>query len=291
VGAPALDADRPRECADVRDRCRRPWRSKATGLSELAGPDVLTYQEIMDIYVGEFVGKKPIVVPVPVLTPKLSSYWLYFVTSVPPTTAMSLVEGLAHDYVGDDREIRELVPQRLLTLRESIAVTLEAEKSLPDARTLGRGVHRLSRLEPALLVLREEVLRRTRDPRFPRGVVRGAAAVRQGWRFLLVSPAMVAAPRVRLADRRPELPYRPARFPIRCRMGDVVDGWRVPRHESQRAADAVDADARARLGSAGIQHRERGDRRVVELCAYWHPAGFWGSCTGTPSAAVQPAGA
>ncbi len=35
---------------------------------ELAGPDVLTYQEIMDIY-GEFVGKKPIVIPVPVLTP------------------------------------------------------------------------------------------------------------------------------------------------------------------------------------------------------------------------------
>ena len=59
---------------------------------ELARPDVLTYQEIMEIY-GEFVGKKPIVIPVPALTPKLSSYWLYFVTSVPPTTAMSLVEG------------------------------------------------------------------------------------------------------------------------------------------------------------------------------------------------------
>ncbi len=95
---------------------------------ELAGPDVLTYQEIMEIY-GEFVGKKPLVIPVPVLTPRLSSYWLYFVTSVPPTTAMSLVEGLSHDYIGDDREIRELVPQRLLPFRESVAVTLEAEKN------------------------------------------------------------------------------------------------------------------------------------------------------------------
>jgi len=59
---------------------------------ELAGPDVLTYQEIMEID-GEFIGRKPIVIPVLVLAPELSSYWLYFVSSVPPTTAMSLVEG------------------------------------------------------------------------------------------------------------------------------------------------------------------------------------------------------
>jgi len=89
---------------------------------EIAGPDILTYQEIMNIY-GEFVGRKPRVIPVPVLTPKLSSYWLHLVTSVPATTAMSLVEGLSHDYVGDDHEIRALVPQCLLTFRESVAVT------------------------------------------------------------------------------------------------------------------------------------------------------------------------
>jgi len=74
---------------------------------------------------------------------------------------MSLVEGLAHDYIGEDREMRELVPQRLLTFRESVAVTLEAEKNHQTPHA-GSRVHRLPRLEPTLLVLRQEILRRTR---------------------------------------------------------------------------------------------------------------------------------
>jgi hypothetical protein len=45
-------------------------RFEGNRILEIAGPDVLTYQEIMDIY-GKFIGKKPIVIPVPVLTPKL----------------------------------------------------------------------------------------------------------------------------------------------------------------------------------------------------------------------------
>ena len=176
---------------------------------ELAGPDVLTYQEIMEIY-GEFVGKKPLVIPVPVLTPRLSSYWLYFVTSVPPTTAMSLVEGLSHDYIGDDREIRELVPQRLLPFRESVAVTLEAEKNHQTPHAGSRGPSHAATGTRATRSTRRSSAANMR-PALPARPVQGAAAVWQGWRFLLVSPPLVAAPRVRLADRRPELPDGPTR--------------------------------------------------------------------------------
>ena len=49
---------------------------------DVGGPDVLTYAEIMRSY-GDLVGKRPRIIPVPVLTPRLSSYWLRFVTSVP----------------------------------------------------------------------------------------------------------------------------------------------------------------------------------------------------------------
>ena len=98
------------------------------GIFDAGGPQYMSYAEMMRAF-GEVIGRKPRLIAVPVLTPKLSSYWLYFVTSVPATTAMSLVEGLAHDYIGEDHEMRELVPQRLLSFRESVAVTLAAEKN------------------------------------------------------------------------------------------------------------------------------------------------------------------
>ncbi len=59
-------------------------------------------------------------------------------------------------------------------------------------------------------------------------------------------------------------------------MGDVVDGWRVL---GMKANERLTLSMLMRAPGSGLQEfniRERGDRRVVELCAYWHPAGFWG---------------
>jgi hypothetical protein len=59
-------------------------------------------------------------------------------------------------------------------------------------------------------------------------------------------------------------------------MGDVVDGWRVL---GMRAKERLTLSMLMRAPGSGLQEfniRERGDRRVIELCAYWHPAGLWG---------------
>ncbi len=241
---------------------------------ELAGPDVLTYQEIMNIY-GEFVGKKPIVIPVPVLTPTLSSYWLYFVTSVPPTTAMSLVEGLAHDYIGEDHEMRDLVPQRLLTFRESVAATLAAEKDhrMPARWVEGSiacrdwnprysfyakkfsGEHETDASREALF----EVLQQFgRDGDF--------FSYRPLWWLRRAFDWLIGGPSLRAGRRDPDT----------LRMGDVVDGWRVL---GIKRNERLTLSMLMRAPGSGLQEfniRERGGRRVVELCAYWHPAGLWG---------------
>jgi nucleoside-diphosphate-sugar epimerase len=75
---------------------------------EIGGPDVLTYREILT-RVGTRRGHRPVVVPVPVLSPKLSSLWVGLVTDVPASVARPLIEGLKNPVVVQDHRIESLV--------------------------------------------------------------------------------------------------------------------------------------------------------------------------------------
>lgn len=64
---------------------------------KIGGPDVLTYHEMMRIYAEEAGLRKRLVLPVPVLSPGLSSLWVGIVTPLPPRVARPLVESLRHE--------------------------------------------------------------------------------------------------------------------------------------------------------------------------------------------------
>jgi uncharacterized protein YbjT (DUF2867 family) len=74
---------------------------------EIGGPDVLTYAEIMKRTAGLMRRWTPLVVPVPVLTPRLSSYWVGLVTDVDWRVARPLIDGLRNAVVVRDDSIRE----------------------------------------------------------------------------------------------------------------------------------------------------------------------------------------
>ncbi|SHE29229.1 Uncharacterized conserved protein YbjT, contains NAD(P)-binding and DUF2867 domains [Desulfacinum infernum DSM 9756] len=92
---------------------------------DIGGPDVLTYEDLMRIYAEEAGLPRRWIVPVPVLTPRLSSYWLHLVTPVPMALARPLAEGLRNAVVCEDFRIREWIPQRLLSCREAIREALQ----------------------------------------------------------------------------------------------------------------------------------------------------------------------
>ena len=81
---------------------------------DLGGPDVLTYRQMIE-HIGELRGRRPLIVEVPVLSPRLSSYWLHLVTPVRAGVARPLVEGLRNPTIARDTRIRELVPRELLS--------------------------------------------------------------------------------------------------------------------------------------------------------------------------------
>lgn len=65
---------------------------------DLAGPETVTYGEMLK-RLGRALGRTPLIIPVPVLTPQLSSHWLRFITAVPLPVAQALVNSLRHEAV------------------------------------------------------------------------------------------------------------------------------------------------------------------------------------------------
>lgn len=92
---------------------------------DVGGPDVMTYREMIE-RIGRLRGKRPLIVEVPVLTPRLSSYWLHLVTPVNASVARPLIEGLRNPTVARDERIRGLVPFELTPFDEAARQTLAA---------------------------------------------------------------------------------------------------------------------------------------------------------------------
>ena len=66
---------------------------------ELGGADVLSYRDMMNLFADVDDRRRPLIIPVPVISPRLSSYWVRFVTSVDPALARPLIDGLKEELV------------------------------------------------------------------------------------------------------------------------------------------------------------------------------------------------
>ena len=86
---------------------------------DIGGPDILTYKEMLLGY-AEVRGLKRFIITVPVLTPRLSSYWLYFVTSTNFALARSLVDSMKNEVVCNIDGIEKIVDLKLYGYKEAI---------------------------------------------------------------------------------------------------------------------------------------------------------------------------
>ncbi len=94
---------------------------------EIGGPDQMTYLEMLQIASLMSSGKRVPIVRVPVLTPRLSSYWLAFVTDVDVTTSRNLIDSMGTEVLVRDQSIREIVPGEPLTYQEAVRRALEED--------------------------------------------------------------------------------------------------------------------------------------------------------------------
>lgn len=95
------------------------------GTFDIGQPDIVTYRQLMEIFAEEAGLPRRLIIPVPCLTPRLSSYWIHLVTPVPAALARPLAEGLSTPVVCQETRIRDLLPQDLLDCRQAVRLALD----------------------------------------------------------------------------------------------------------------------------------------------------------------------
>lgn len=86
---------------------------------DIGGPDILTYKEMLQRY-SKIRKLKLWIIQVPVMTPRLSSYWLYFVTSTTYSLAVNLVESMKTEVVAKDNKLIDILNLKPITYEEAI---------------------------------------------------------------------------------------------------------------------------------------------------------------------------
>jgi uncharacterized protein YbjT (DUF2867 family) len=99
---------------------------------EIGGSDQLSYTEMLQQAAEVMHHRRLPIFQVPVLTPKLSSYWIAFVTSVDPTTGRNLIDSMGNEVLQHDLSIREVVPGEPLSYREAVRRALAEDEERSD---------------------------------------------------------------------------------------------------------------------------------------------------------------
>jgi hypothetical protein len=247
---------------------------------EIGGSEIVTYGDMMMIY-AEVRGLKRWMLPVPVLTPRLSSLWVNLVTPIPAIIARPLVEGLRNENVVRDPAARELFPEiRPAGYRTAVERALErlrasdVETAWSDALSTSQ-----SDAQPVILTNQEGMILEHRQRMVaasPTEVYRVFTGLggRRGWLYMDwawklrgFADRLIGGVGLRRGRRDPD----------ELRVGDALDFWRV---------EAVEANRMLRLraemkvpGSAWLQFqvapRENG-HSLLSQTAFFAPKGLPG---------------
>jgi uncharacterized protein YbjT (DUF2867 family) len=99
---------------------------KALGrVFEIGGPDRMTYREMLQVAAQVSGDRRPPIVGVPLLTPRLSSYWLALVTDVDVTTGRNLIDSMGTEVTVSDHSIRDVVPGEPIPYAEAVRRALQ----------------------------------------------------------------------------------------------------------------------------------------------------------------------
>ena len=250
---------------------------------DLGGPDVLAYRQML-LGLAEVRGYRRWIVTVPVLTPRLSSWWLYLVTSTSFSLAQTLVESLKNDTVADPaRSIAQAVPHVCMNYREALALAFrrieqnEVVSSWSDA--MSSGTLRPDYMD-AIQIPKNGMFFDRQRRRFTRPVAevldniwriggeRGWYKTDWLWRIRGIMDKLVGGVGLR----------RGRRSPNHLRAGDPLDFWRVLVADSSARRLLLYAEMKL-PGEAWLQFRitdnADGSHTLEQLAAY-RPQGLLG---------------
>ncbi len=244
---------------------------------DIGGPDVLSYRRLMEIMAEARQLRKRLVIPVPVLTPKLSSFWIHLVTPLSHRIARPLAEGLRNRVVCRNDDAARLMPQQLLGAREAIEAALvnfdsgHVETSWSDAGPVPG--------DPDWAGGSQFVDRRRIElEASPSCIFRAICRIGGGngwyaadflWRIRGFLDRLVGGPGLRRGRRDPE----------NIGYGDALDFWRVTGIETDRRLELraeMKLPGEALLAFSIDALEEKPGRCALTQIARFQPRGLWG---------------
>ncbi|MEZ5286535.1 MAG: SDR family oxidoreductase [Vicinamibacterales bacterium] len=254
--------------------------ASAGAIVEIGGADVLTYGEMMLRY-ARVRGLRRLLVPVPALTPRLSSYWVHLVTPIPAAIARPLIDGLRNEVVVREDLARKLFPG-IDPMGYDAAVTAallrlnaeSVETAWTDALASSQGDRApvvLATHDGLVIEHRQRIVDATPSDAyrvFSRlGGDTGWLYMNWAWQVRGLLDRLVGGVGMR----------RGRRHPRDVRVGDALDFWRV---------EALEPGAMLRLraemkvpGRAWLQFEARPHetgRTLLSQTAFFAPRGLWG---------------
>lgn len=247
---------------------------------EIGGADVITYGDMMMGYAKER-GLKRILLPVPVLSPSLSSYWVHWMTPVPASITKPLILGLRNEVIVRDKSAEEIFPN-ISPVDYSSAVKRalkslemgEVETRWTDALASSQGDETplaMTTQEGMIIVRRQEEVAATPEEIYKSftglGGDKGWLYSDWAWKLLGMIDRLIGGVGFRRGRRDPE----------ELRVGDAIDFWRV---EIIEPGVMMRLRAEMKLpGNAWLQfeaHRHENPDSLLILTAFFAPKGLIG---------------
>ena len=247
---------------------------------EIGGADVITYGDMMMGYAKER-GLKRILVPVPVLTPSLSSYWVHWMTPVPASITRPLILGLRNEVIVRENSAEEIFPDispvNYASAVRSALKSLdmgEVETRWTDALVSSQGDDNPTAMtiqEGMIIVRRQEEIKATPEDVYASftglGGDTGWLYFDWAWKLLGIIDRLIGGVGFRRGRRDPD----------ELRVGDTVDFWRV---ETIEPGVMMRLRAEMKLpGNAWLQfeaHPHENTDSLLVLTAFFAPKGLFG---------------
>jgi len=242
---------------------------------DIGGPDIWTYEQMMREMARALGLKQRFIIPVPVLTPRLSALWIHLITPLGASIAQPLAEGLRNRVVVRNDDAQRLMPHACRSIPESMAAAVArvesgtVETAWSDAGTVpgdpdwAGGTAFLDHRERETDASPEAVWREICSIGGDRGYYTSSFL----WHLRGILDRLLGGPGLR----------RGRRSPTELRLGDALDFWRVT---------AIEPGQRLRLTAEmllpgvaelelSVQPREGGGARL-RLDAHFRPRGLFG---------------
>lgn len=91
---------------------------------DIGGPDIITYKEML-LQFAQVRGLKRFIIALPVMTPRLSSYWLYFVTATSYKLAVNLVNSMKIEIIAKDDSLTKMLGLKLISYKDAVRLAFD----------------------------------------------------------------------------------------------------------------------------------------------------------------------